>query len=177
MSRAEQVSAQPRGAQVVAAPQGAVAAPDERQGRFVELSAFLTGYGRVRLIGTGLISTYLQTLDEVLPAGVLDELLGAFARLPSGADREAGAATGILDDAKLGPVARNVILLWYCGTWTELSQAWHATHGASPRDTTHVVSAAAYAGGLQWTAAGAHPAGARQQGFGAWAQAPGEGRG
>jgi hypothetical protein len=83
-------------------------------------------------------------------------------------------ATGavILDDPKLGPVARNIILLWYCGTWTALSEAWRAAYGASPLDTSRVVSAEAYQGSLQWAAAAAHPAGARQQGYGAWSVAP-----
>jgi hypothetical protein len=92
---------------------------DERAERFVDLSAFLTGYGRVELHGTGLTGLYLQTLDTVLPAGVVDELLDAFARLSatavsaatSGRDVATGAV--ILDDPKLGPVARNIILLWY----------------------------------------------------------------
>jgi hypothetical protein len=136
------------------------------------MSALLTGYGRVRLAGTGLTEAYLRTIDAALPAGALDELLDAFGRLPSGSGREAAAVPAILDDLRLGPVARNVILLWYCGTWTALSEAWHAAHGHSPLDTTRVVSAQAYQSGLQWDAAGAHPAGARQQGFGAWSAPP-----
>jgi hypothetical protein len=80
----------------------------------------------------------------------------------------------ILQDATWGPVARRVMILWYCGSWTALPDAWHAIHGASPADTDHVVSAEAYQAGLQWVTVGAHPAGARQQGFGAWAQAPAE---
>ena len=78
----------------------------------------------------------------------------------------------ILDDPDLGPVARAIAVLWYCGTWTGLPDAWHARNGAAPGDTTGVVSAAAYQAGLQWTVVGAHPAGARQQGFGAWSTEP-----
>jgi hypothetical protein len=146
----------------------------ERSDRFLELSGLLTGFGRVQLAGTGMTETYLQALDAVLPAGVIDELLAAFQRLPAGPGREAAAASQILGDPKLGPVARNVIVLWYCGTWTALPDAWRAAYGASPQDTTHVVSGEAYQAGLQWTAAGAHPPGASPQGFGAWALAPGE---
>jgi hypothetical protein len=146
---------------------------DERAERFVELSAFLTGYGHVELYGTGLTGLYLKTLDTVLPAGVIDELLAA---LPAGRDQAAAgdqaAGETILDDPKLGPVARNVILLWYCGTWTAMSDAWRAAYGSSPFDISRVVSAEAYQGALQWAAAGAHPAGARQQGFGAWSTPP-----
>jgi hypothetical protein len=171
----------------------------ERTEKFLAMSVVLTGYGRVQLLGTGLTAAYLRAIDAALPAGVLDDLLAAFGRLPDdgrpsdprgapangdrgvpgghrvspGDDRlEADGASTILDDPRLGPVARNVILLWYCGTWTALSDAWHAAYGASPLDATRVVSAQAYQGGLQWVAAGAHPAGAREQGFGAWAMPP-----
>jgi hypothetical protein len=188
MSRAEQTHGQRdgghhRGGRSAAPVLEAASVRDERGDRFVELSAFLTGYGRVELTGTGLAGLYLQTLDAVLPAGVLDELLDAYRRLPAGAIGAAGAGrdvaggTLILDDPKLGPVARNIILLWYCGTWTALSEAWRAAYGSSPLDTSRVVSAEAYQGALQWAAAGAHPAGARQQGFGAWSAAPEEARG
>jgi hypothetical protein len=152
-------------------------AAGERTEGFLAMSAFLTGYGRVQLAGTGLAGAYLGAIDAALPAGVLDDLLGAFGRLQaqarsSGARQEAHMAPAVLDDPRLGPVARNVILLWYCGTWTALSQEWHAAYGASSHDATRVVSAQAYQGGLQWAAAGAHPAGARQQGFGAWSAPP-----
>ncbi|MGO9961665.1 MAG: hypothetical protein ACLP50_37785 [Solirubrobacteraceae bacterium] len=147
----------------------------ERSEPFAGLSELLTGFDRVRLLGTGMIGEYLRALDAVLPAGLVDELLAAFRRLPEDADREAAVASEILADPKLGPVAQNVILLWYCGTWRALPDAWRAAYGRSPLDTDRVVSAQAYQAGLQWVVAGAHPAGARQQGFGAWAVAPGAG--
>lgn len=146
---------------------------EERAEQFLELSAFLTGFGRVQLLGTGLAESYLEAIDAVLPEGMLDELLDTFGRLPGGVDREAAAGSAILGDPKLGPVARNIILTWYCGTWTALPDAWRSAHGASPLDTDRVLSADAYQAGLQWVAAGAHPAAARQQGYGAWAEAPG----
>jgi hypothetical protein len=146
---------------------------EPRADQFVDMSALLTGFGRFELLGTGLVGSYLSALDGVLPEGVLDELLDAFGRLPPGPDREDAVKAQILGDPKLGPVARNLILMWYCATWTALPEAWHEAYGASPLDKSHVVSAEAYQAGLQWAAAGAHPAGARQQGFGAWAAAPG----
>jgi hypothetical protein len=151
-----------------------------RLDRFVALSALLTGYSPVYLLGTGMAQAYLRATDAALPDGVLGELLDAFERLPAGpgaggqsggADPEA-AGQVILGDEKLGPVGRTLILLWYRGAWTALPDAWRAAHGASPHDTDHVVSPEAYQAGLQWAAAGAHPAGARQQGYGAWASPP-----
>jgi hypothetical protein len=135
---------------------------DRRSELFLGVSARLTGFGRVTLLGTGMTDAYLQALDAVLPAGTLDELLAA-----------GDGVSDQLEDPKLGPVARNLILLWYCGTWTALPDEWRAAYGTSPLDTNRVESPEAYQAGLQWVVAGAHPAGARQQGFGAWAVAPG----
>lgn len=144
----------------------------ERVEDFLALSELLTGFGRITLAGTGQADSYLRLLEAVLPPGVLDELLSAARSLPGGAGREAAVGPAILDDPKLGPAARNAILLWYRGTWTAMPAEWRAAYGASPLDTDHVVSAAAYQAGLQWLAAGAHPAGALQQGYGAWASTP-----
>lgn len=131
-----------------------LSATDDTAG-FLELSALLTGFTGFQLLGTGMTGRYLRTIDAMLPDGVLTELLDAFRKLPAGPDREAALGSAILADPKLGPVARNIILMWYCGTWTD-----------------RVVSADAYQAGLQWIAAGAHPAGAGQQGYGAWAVPP-----
>ena len=163
-----------------------------RAGQFADLSALLTGFDRIQLLGTGMVGSYLHAVDAALPEGVLDELLDAFGHLPpaagadgAGADgagaqnaqnvqnaREAAISTAVLDDPKLGPVARNVIVAWYCGTWTALPDGWREAYGTSPLDTDRVLSAEAYQAGLQWVAAGAHPAGALQQGYGAWSAAP-----
>src|ERR1041384_2149381 len=116
----------------------------ERLERFVELSAALTGFGHLELLGTALANDYLTTLDAILPPGFMNELILAYERLPGGPECEPALASGILDDARFGPVARNVILLWYCGTWTVLPDAWRAVFGASPLDSTRVISGQAY---------------------------------
>ena len=138
-----------------------------RIARFLRLSADLTGFARFELTGTGMAETYLATLDRILSAGLLDEIVGDLH------DPDALAiGPTLFDDPKIGPVARNIILLWYRGTWTALPATWRAAYGASPQDVDHLVSGAAYRAGLQWAAAGGHPAGADPQGYGAWA-APG----
>jgi hypothetical protein len=146
----------------------------DRSDLFLGISSVLTGFSRVQLLGTGMADEYLSTLEAVLDEDVLNDLLGAYARLPAGDEREAAVASEILGEQKLGPVAWNLILLWYCGTWTALPEDWRESFGRSPLDTDRVISADAYVAGLQWVAAGAHPAGARQQGFGAWALPPPE---
>ena len=147
---------------------------EERKERILGLSELLTGFARIDLLGTGMTDIYFCELDEVLPANTLDELLDAYWRLSKGGEHNDAAASEILGDPKLGPVARNLILLWYCGTWTKLPGAWCAAYGVSSqdRDADRVLSAAAYQAALQWVVAGAHPAGAQQQGYGAWATAP-----
>jgi hypothetical protein len=137
---------------------------------FIELSAALTGVTPVLLHGTGMTAAYLRKIDSVVPLGVLERLFDAFsnARTNSGGSDLAE----ILDDEDLGPVARAITVLWYCGAWTELPESWRARNAAAPADTTGVLSGAAYQAGLQWTVVGAHPAGARQQGFGAWSVEP-----
>jgi hypothetical protein len=139
---------------------------------FVDLSALLTGFDRVHLRGTGVADSYLKTLEDVLPEDVLSDLFAAYQALPSDDGREAAVARGIVGDPRLGPVAQNLIILWYCGAWTALPDDWRDAHGTSPADTDRVISPEAYVAGLQWAAAGAHAMGARQQGFGAWAVAP-----
>lgn len=66
------------------------------------------------------------------------------------------------DDA--GPLAKALIRLWYLGLWT----------GADGRE--RVASPRAYREALVWDAIGAHPMGAKQQGFGAWAMPPPDAR-
>src|SRR5215210_5183053 len=137
---------------------------------FVELSAALTGLPPVTLHGTGMAHAYLHKIESIVPATLLERLFRTFS---DGRENSAeGDLTAILGDADLGPVARAITVLWYCGAWTELPDGWRARNGLAPGDTTGVVSGAAYQAGLQWTVVGAHPAGARQQGFGAWSTEP-----
>jgi len=125
---------------------------DARTHRFLDVSARLTGFARLDLVSTDMTETYLHTIDATCPEGSVDRLLAAW---PSHVGTPPPAA--VLDDATLGPLARNLILLWYCGTWA----------GAP-------VSGAAFRAGLQWVVAGAHPPGAAPQGYAAWSVAPAE---
>lgn len=148
----------------------------ERLNSFVALSAVLTGFKELQLWGSGVAEEHLGVLDEVLAAVIVSDLIDVFERLPSGHERGDALAAMILGDARLGPVARNLIVLWYSGVWTQLPAAWREAYGASPLDTTRTTSGEAYRAGLQWAVAGAHPSGASHQGFGAWALEPKRGR-
>ena len=143
----------------------------ERFESFLNLSVALTGFSQIELRGTGMVNDYLGALEATLPVGVCDELLTAWGALSAGADDDL-AVRQILGDSKLGPVAQNLIVLWYCGTWTALPDAWRSAYGVSPLDMKRVISAEAYQAGLQWVVAGAHPPGSGQQGFAAWSMPP-----
>lgn len=143
----------------------------DRLESFLGLSVQLTGFSRLELLGAGMSAAYLRTLEETLPTGVCDQLLHAWAVRAAEDDADA-VVSQLLNDPKLGPVAQHLILLWYCGSWRTMPEAWRNAYGAAPLDMTRVVSAEAYQAGLQWLAAGAHAPGSQQQGFGAWSMPP-----
>ena len=149
----------------------------ERMARFLDLSARLTAFTEFELQGTGQVGPYLATVEAATGEDALDQLLAAWERLQGEARRDGSAVDGllrreILADARLGPIARNIIKLWYIGTWYELPSAWRELFGTREQDFTHVVSPAAYAEGLLWPAIGANPNGAKAPGYGSWAQPP-----
>jgi hypothetical protein len=141
---------------------------NQRLEEFLKLSACLSGFERLQLIGTNMTETYLRELDAILSPQLLDELLDVFRGLPGGDGLDSEISKQIMVDPKLGPVARNIILMWYCGTWKTLPHEWRAAYGISPHDKDHVVSAMAYLSALQWTLIGAHPPGGLPQGFNSW---------
>ncbi len=146
---------------------------DSRLRAFYDLSVVLTGFSRVELAGTGLGPAYLGTLSGVVGVSVVDDLLRVWAAIArADGDVDSGLRTCILGDPRFGPVARNLISLWYVGNWYELPQAWRDAYGVAPGDVTRVVSAEAYQEGLMWAAGGAHPQGAREPGYGTWAAPP-----
>jgi hypothetical protein len=130
--------------------------------RFVTVSAALTGFRAVDLWGTGQAGPHLRL---VLSACGEEHV----ARLLAADPEDTGA---ILADAELGPIARNMIVLWYLGQWDQMPRHWRDRHGASPADVAGVPSAAAFRAGLVWRAIGAHPTGANPPGFGSWATPP-----
>lgn len=147
---------------------------------FIDLSAALTGYDGASLWATGCAPAYFSQVAAVAGAGLLARLMDeaeAVAALlqRDGPDCEAAAGLirrDILADPDLGPLARSLIQLWYLGQWTPMPPDWVARNGARREDTARILSARAYREGLVWDAIGAHPMGAKPQGFGAWATEP-----
>jgi hypothetical protein len=149
----------------------------DRLADFLGLSAIVTAFTEFELLGTGLADAYLATVVDIVGEDTADALLEAYRRVLAGAP-EAGAAQDdllralIFSDAKLGPIARNVIKMWYVGIWYELPPAWTEAFGALGGNVTFTVSAAAYTEGLLWPAIGANPPGAKAPGYGSWADPP-----
>ncbi len=90
--------------------------------RFVAFSAEATAFSAVDLRGTGQAADYLATVREQAGEDILRELLAA---------AQPGDVNGeVFGDEKLGPLARNIIKLWYSGVWYELPAPWAARFGA-----------------------------------------------
>ena len=165
----------------------AKASPPERRPRlkqgldpipqFVALSATLTGFDAAELWGTGMVRPHYTALGSIVGARVVGALLSEWARLETLANGDEERLARLLSDelfahVMLGPVTRNLTMLWYLGLWTQLPLEWRDVHGANALDVTHYVSAQAYREGLVWSAIHAHPQGAKQPGYGSWSLVP-----
>jgi hypothetical protein len=141
---------------------------------FLQLSQDLTAYSIFELRGTGQADAYLRAVVDVVGREVLGDLLNTHAAIDAAdpAQREAQIRRQILGDPRLGPIARNIIKLWFVGVWYQLPPAWSKTYGAREGDQTFSVSAAAYTEGLLWKTIGANPPGAKSPGYGSWADPP-----
>jgi len=147
---------------------------------FIAISTVLTGYSRAELLGTGCAEEYWHQFRRVTPEHILVEFLENAAKLDrmQATDPQAVAEeirSRYLSSEKFGPLARTLIQLWYLGQWVPLPHAWRRSFGASRFDVARVISVLSYKEGLVWDAIGAHPVGAKQQGFGSWAEAPPKG--
>lgn len=153
---------------------------DTAEERFVAVSVALTGFDHVDLVGTGVMPLYLETLEKWVGPEIAAQLL-AFGTAPPPDDFL--VRTRIMGDPKLGPVARNVIQLWYTATWNPLPVGWYVAYQSeipSPPNLTdlppaYIVSPDAYVESLVWIAANTHPMGAKQPGYGTWADPPKKG--
>jgi hypothetical protein len=149
---------------------------------FLSLSVDLTAFGETDLLGTGLAYQYLAKVRAACGDEVVIALLDAHraARADAAGDNGSHDRTRldralrhrIFSDDRLGPVARNVIKLWYSGTWYGLPPEWTDCYGANAAAETSTVTAASYQEGLLWRAIGANPPGAKPPGYGTWAEPP-----
>ena len=110
--------------------------------------------------GTGMSRIYLSFLDERESEAPINELMDAFHGLVANPDnptgKEVNMVAAILEDDFLGPMSKQLIYMWYTGQWN---------YG---QDDTFVITAQAYVESFSYVAAGGHPQGAKQPGFGTW---------
>ena len=137
----------------MSALQRIVRAPsEEARQRFVAFSVLLTGYDSAELWGTGMVNPYLCFLIEAVGDRVTGALLSKWTMVAEAAGQDAAALDQlvrdeILADPTLGPVARNLIVMWYLGEWQQLPADWRDVHGTHAADQTCFVSPEAYAQG------------------------------
>jgi hypothetical protein len=143
----------------------------DRLERFLAFSADVTAFTVFQLRGTGQAEAYLHAVVDVVGEALVDDLLERHHALGDG-DLDDLLRREIFSDERLGPIARNVVKLWFVGTWYELPAAWRESFGALEGDVTFMVSATAYTEGLLWPAIGANPPGAKGPGYGSWAGPP-----
>lgn len=144
---------------------------------FLALSTIVTNFSVFKLQGTGLADLYYETVTSIVGEAAMNELLETFDRVKKTAGDDADLLDSelrskILSDEKLGPITRNIIKLWFIGTWYQLPQSWRARFGVTAEDKTFIPSPNAYVEGLLWPAIGAHPPGAKAPGYGTWSDAP-----
>ena len=136
------------------------------------LTASLTGFDEVDLLATGSAPVYLDWLRKGFPE-LLAELLERWRPIEEKPpkDREAAIEGQILDDPKLGPFAKAIVVLWYTASWNALPPTWWRVYGANPAnvDTTF---GSTYEHALVWRAGGVHPPAAKPTGFASWARPP-----
>ena len=157
----------PASASVPPAPAPPLPDPFEN---FLLLSVQLCGISRFDLMGTGYATCYFGTVEDIVGRDLLHRLLEAFAALPAAPTRKA-LRTAILNHPEFGPIARNIIKLWYTATWFQLPPTWRENFGG-PKDRTFVPYPYAYAESLLGPAVGAHPAGAKPTGHQSWTLPP-----
>jgi len=141
---------------------------------FLAFSAEVTAFPVFDLRGTGLAEAYLGAVEGVIGRDLLGQLLDAYGRVQCDDkdERVHRLRREIFGNEKLGPIARNIIKLWYIGVWYELPHEWTESFGAIEKNVTFMVSASAYTEGLLWVVIGANPPGAKGPGYGSWVGPP-----
>ena len=144
---------------------------------FLNLSVAITGFSNFHLQGTGQVSLYFSTILDIVGEATFFELLQTFGEFEAKAKGDDAVLAErlrheIFSSDKFGPISRNIIKLWYVGTWYQLPYAWRDAFGAYEKDTTFVVSPVAFTEGLLWPAIGVNPPAAKAQGYGTWGQKP-----
>ncbi|MDR6763758.1 hypothetical protein J2Y38_003982 [Flavobacterium sp. 2755] len=132
--------------------------PNSHTKLFLEVSALLTGFSKTELKATGMLETYYNTILKNTDKQDIDYFfldVHVLLNDKSKKNIEAALASQFMAASAYNGLAKNIIILWYTGNWGN-----------------DVVSSASYIQGLMWNAAHTHPPGAKQPGYGSWAERP-----
>jgi hypothetical protein len=130
---------------------------------FIALSCALTG---TRELDRGVAAQYLERISNDKEGGKLGALLRVFGEIQAaGGDVDEAIRRRIMNDAEIGPLAQQIIVLWY--TSALHSQDAKGNHLFDfPEDPNQ------YFSGLVWAAIRAHPLGLSGGYFGHWKYPP-----
>ena len=130
---------------------------NSKPGLFLRVSALLTGFNETELRATGMSESYYNTILQYTDKESVEYFFKDLEALfnSNSTDIEAEISKHFMPDSSYNGLAKKIIILWYTGNWGE-----------------DVVSSASYIQGLMWNAAHTHPPGAKQPGYGSWANLP-----
>jgi hypothetical protein len=132
--------------------------PDGKE-TFLDISTHLTGFEAIDLQGTGMVEVYYNYMVEMEPQNSQYFLKKAREIMDHNRDNEENLneaiAAQLIPNNYFNGIAKKVIIMWYLGNWE-----------------SNVISPESYVAGLVWPAADTKPYGAKQPGFGSWAQPP-----
>jgi hypothetical protein len=130
---------------------------------FIAMSSTLTG---TQDLDRGIAERYLERISKDTEGGKLNDLLRVFGEIQAaGGDTTEAIRQRIMNDAALGPLAQQIIVLWYTSAiHKQDEQGGHLFD--FPDDPNE------YFSGLVWTAIRAHPLGLSGGYFGHWKYPP-----
>ncbi|AVP97601.1 hypothetical protein C7S18_10500 [Ahniella affigens] len=112
--------------------------------------------------------TYFDTLSRETAPDVLNWFFAESSAILALRDESAidqAIRARLMPDSSYDGTAKAIILMWYTGEW-------YTNIGDPTAMISTQIDGPSYVQGLMWTAADAHPPGAKQPGFGSWAEPP-----
>lgn len=136
---------------------------------FLQISAWLTGFEEVELQGTGMVDTYFKKACDENTAENVGYFFAEVAFILTSTEDQPEQTTALIQsrlmpNSSYNNMAKQITLMWYTGQW-------FADPAGNPQDSVQI-NAQSYVQGLMWTAAQTHPPGAKQPGYGSWAEQP-----
>lgn len=150
--------------------------PTSTTSQFLAISASLTGFSELELARTGMTDAYWSAVVDMAGEAISGDFMSTCADVitttQTPTDLPGRIEEQILKHAIHGPLARNIILMWYLGQWNALPREWCDAYGSRIDDRNRMISAQAYRESLVWQAFGGHPRGAKPTGWGSWSEPP-----